>query len=183
MSSTMLRAVLIGCALSSCTGSAKRVEVVKATTPHDDTKPNSPSVPDVYALAARFERVVVLRLKFDTDLLAGLESAVQKEGIRNAVFLSAVGSVRGYHLHTVSNRTFPSRNIYIEDPVAPADIVAMSGYVIDGRIHAHIMLADAERGFGGHLERGTSVFTFAVVTLGVLDDQVDLRRVDDKTHR
>jgi hypothetical protein len=34
-----------------------------------------------------------------------------------------------------------------------------------------------------HLEAGTSVFTFAVVTVGVFKDGIDLKGVDDKNHR
>jgi hypothetical protein len=34
----------------------------------------------------------------------------------------------------------------------------------------------------GHLEPGTEVFTFAVVTIGVMND-VDFRHLDDKTFR
>ena len=83
----------------------------------------------------------------------------------------------------VSNRTFPSKNIFIKDPVASADITGLNGYVIDGRVHAHLTLADRDKAFGGHLEPETTVFTFAIVTLGVLGDGVDLSRVDDKTHR
>ena len=59
----------------------------------------------------------------------------------------------------------------------------MNGYIIDGRAHPHITFSDEEKAFGGHLEPGTQVFTFAVVTIGVLSDDVDLARVDDKTHR
>ena len=36
---------------------------------------------------------------------------------------------------------------------------------------------------GGHLEYGTSVFTFAILTLGILPDDLDLTWVDDKTYR
>jgi uncharacterized protein len=160
-----------------------RTEVVKATTPADDAKPNSAAVPDVYAIEGKFERVVILRFKHQADLLAGLTQMVKERGIRNAVILTAIGSVRSYHYHTVSNREFPSKNIFVKEPIASADIVGMSGYVIDGAIHPHISLATDMRAFGGHLEPGTSVFTFAVVTLGVLADGVDLKRLDDKTYR
>jgi len=34
-----------------------------------------------------------------------------------------------------------------------------------------------------HLEPDTTVFTFAGVTLGVLDDAVDLSAVDDENYR
>ena len=106
---------------------------------------------------------------------------VKQQKIRNAVILSALGSVRGYQVHQVSNRTFPSKDTFVKNPTAPADLIGMNGYIINGRIHAHLTLANADKAFGGHLEPGTTVFTFAVVTLGVLNEGVDISRVDDKT--
>ena len=161
----------------------RREIVIASPSPADDAKPNSDKVPDVYAISGQFERVLVLRFKFDTDLLAGIEKMVKQEKIRNAVILAAIGSVRGYQVHQVSNRTFPSKNMYEKDPTAPADLISMNGYIIDGAVHAHMTLANPEKAFGGHLEPGTSVFTFAIVTVGVFDNTVDLRRVDDKTYR
>ena len=160
-----------------------RTEVTKVTTPFDDSKPNSDQVPDAFAISGQFERILVLRFKHDADLLAGIEKLVQQNHVRNAVILSGIGSVKGYHLHVVSNRTFPSKNIFIRDPTAPADLIGMNGYVIDGRVHAHMTLSNPDKAFGGHLEPDTRVFTFAVVTLGVLSEEADLRRVDDKTYR
>jgi predicted DNA-binding protein with PD1-like motif len=161
-----------------------RREMVSASpSPADDAKSNSDKVPDVYPMAGKFDRVLVLRFKFDTDLLAGIEKIVKQEKIRNAVILAAIGSVRGYQVHQVSNRTFPSKNMYVKDPSAPADLISMNGYIIDGAVHAHITLANPEKAFGGHLEPGTSVFTFVAVTMGVLDSAVDLSRLDDKTYR
>ena len=160
-----------------------RTEVTKATTPADDAKPNSKSVPDGYAVDSQFKRVVVLRFKYQTDLLAGLEDIVKKEKIHNAVILSGIGSVRGYHVHAVSNREFPSKDVFIKNPTQSADLVSMNGYVIDGRVHAHVTLATSDKAFGGHLEPGTEVFTFVAVTVGVLDSKADLKRLDDKTYR
>jgi uncharacterized protein len=160
-----------------------RTVVTKPTTPADDSKPNSDKVPDVYAISGQFDRVLVLRFKYQADLLAGLESMVKQHKIRNAVILAGAGSLRSYHLHSVSNRTFPSKNIYLKDPTAPSDLVSMNGYIIDGKVHAHMTLTNEEKAFGGHLEAGTTVFTFAIVTLGVFRDGVYLSRVDDNTYR
>lgn len=160
-----------------------RREVVKATTPHDDSKANSPEVPDVYAISGQFERVVVLRFKYQTDLLAGMEKMVKQHKIKNAVILSGVGSVRNWHVHSVSNREFPSKNIFLQNQNEPADIISINGYVIDGRLHPHMTLTTGEKAFGGHIEPGNAVFTFAIVTLGVFGDNVDLSRADDKTNR
>jgi hypothetical protein len=154
-----------------------------AANPADDTKDLSEKVPDVYAIPTQFDRVVILRFKFDTDLLAGLQKMVKQEKISNAIILSGMGSVRGYQVHQVSNRTFPSKNIFVKNPTEPADILGMSGFIANGIVHPHITLATPDKAFGGHLEPGTNVFTFAVVTLGVLKDGADLSRLDDKSYR
>src|SRR5262245_31423740 len=179
----VLCAALVAACAALLFAQQTRTEVIKATTPLDDSKPNSNDVPEAYAIPGQFERVLVLRFKHDTDLLAGMEALVQKHHVRNAVILAGIGSVKSYHLHVVSNRTFPSKNVFIRDPTDPADLISMNGYVIDGRVHAHMTLAKPDNAFGGHLEPDTRVFTFAVVTLGVLGDDVDLRRIDDKTYR
>jgi predicted DNA-binding protein with PD1-like motif len=161
-----------------------RHEITKpAANPADDTKGLSSKVPDVYAIPTQFDRVVVLRFKFDTDLLAGLEKMVKQEKISNAIILSGMGSVRGYHVHQVSNRTFPAKNMFVKNPTEPADIIGMSGFIANGIIHPHITLATPDKAFGGHLEPGTNVFTFAVVTIGVLKDGADLSHLDDKNYR
>jgi predicted DNA-binding protein with PD1-like motif len=157
--------------------------ITKPTTVEDDSKANSDKVPEVYATSGEFRRVVVLRFKYQADLLAGIEKMVKEQKIKNAVFLSGIGSLTGYHIHSVSNREFPSKNTFVKDPTAPADIISMNGYVIDGRVHAHMTLANEEKSFGGHVEPGNTVFTFAIITLGVFNDNVDLSKVDDKTFR
>jgi predicted DNA-binding protein with PD1-like motif len=169
--------------VSSLFAAETRTEIVRATTAALDAKPLSPDVPDVYAIEGKFERVVILRFKHKADLLEGLTRMVKEQKIRNAVILSAIGSVRGYHYHVVSNRDFPSKNIFVKDPDTPADITGMSGYVIDGALHPHITFANDRHAFGGHLEPGTPVFTFAAITIGVLADGADLKRLDDKTYR
>ncbi|HUR59415.1 MAG TPA: DUF296 domain-containing protein, partial [Opitutaceae bacterium] len=101
---TVLLLVLLALCADYLPAAETRTEITKATTPADDSKPNSPSVPDVYAIDGKFERVVILRCKYQADLLAGLEQGVKEQKIRNGVILSAIGSVRSYHYHTVSNR-------------------------------------------------------------------------------
>jgi len=180
-----MKPLILAIAFSSCLAAQEtRHEIVNAApTPEGDTKPNSDKVPDVYAITGKFDRVVILRFKFGVDLLDGIRKMVKQENIRNAVILAGAGSVRNYQVHQVSNRDFPSKNTFVKDPTAPADLISMNGYIINGAIHAHMTLANPDRAFGGHLEPGTNVFTFAIVTIGVLNDAVDLSRIDDKTYR
>lgn len=180
-----MRKPIMIAALLCLAGAAQEThhEVTNSSGAAADARPNSAAVPDVLAIPTQFQRVLIFRFKYDTDLLAGLENMVKQHKIRNAVILSGFGSVRGYQVHQVSNRTFPSKNMFVKDPTAPADILGMSGYVLNGQLHPHISLANPGKAFGGHLEPGTAVFTFAVVTVGVLPDDLDLGRLDDKTYR
>src|SRR5215475_12827322 len=66
-------------------------EITKASP--GDKKGLSASVPDVYAIPGQFQRIVVLRFKNQTDLLAGMTKMVDQQKIKNAVILSGIGSV------------------------------------------------------------------------------------------
>ena len=140
------------------------------------------AVPDVVSVPSGIKRVVLVRFKYNTDLLEGLGQAVKNEKIKNAVILSGVGSVTSYHVHAVSNTTLPAKLAYTQRAGA-MDLIAVNGYVLGGRIHAHITMTDDNKAFGGHLHEGTRVFTFAIITLGILDDDLDLSRFDDSTWR
>lgn len=161
----------------------RREQTNRSPNPSDDLKPNSDKIPEVYAIDGQFDRVITLRFKFGTDMLAGLEKMVAQQKIKNAVILAGAGSVRGYHLHQVSNRDLPSKNMFEKNANAPADLISMNGYIIDGKIHAHMTLATPDKAFGGHLEPGTEVFTFGIVTIGIMKDGVDFSHLDDKNYR
>jgi predicted DNA-binding protein with PD1-like motif len=160
----------------------RRETSLPAANPADDAKANDPKIPDVYAVTGHFDRIVVLRFKYRTDLLAGMQKMVKQENIRNGVILAAAGSVRGYQIHTVSNRTLPSKDTFVKNPTQPADLVSMNGYIINGKVHPHMTLATPDKVIAGHLEPGTEVFTFAIVTIGVMND-VDFRHLDEKNYR
>ena len=126
----------------------------------------------------KFSRVLVIRLKNGEDLLRGLEKAVAQEKVRNGVFMGAFGSLTSYHVHVVNNTTFPPKNVYMKGK-GPCDILSITGAVIDGRLHPHLTFSDSKKALGGHLEDGSLVFTFAVITLGVFEDGISLDRFDD----
>jgi predicted DNA-binding protein with PD1-like motif len=169
--------------ISAAAAQATSADGVKSVAPADTSKAVTNAVPDVYALNGQFDRVVLLRFKSQADLLDGLEGMVKEQKIRNGIILSAIGSVRSWHYHTISKPGSGAKDVYVKNPEVPADILSMNGYVIDGRVHAHFTMADLEKAFGGHLETGTAVHSFAVVTIGVLKDGIDLNRIDDKTYR
>ena len=154
------------------------IVAASACSPQAKIDLRAPHPPDIYTIEGSFERIVVVRLKYHDDMLEGLKKAVKKENIKNAVILSGIGSLTDYHFHTVTTRTYPPNTVYVKDDVT-TDLLNVNGYVIDGRIHAHITFSTEEKALGGHLEPGTIVYTFAIITLGVLPDDTNLQRIDD----
>jgi predicted DNA-binding protein with PD1-like motif len=139
-------------------------------------------VPAVQTIQSPISRVVIVRLKNKTDILEGLKQAVAREKIKNAVVISGFGSVTSYQTHVVGNTTFPPKDTFTKES-GPFDILGFSGMVLDGKVHAHVTLSTPSRAIGGHLEPGTSVFTFATITLGILSEAADLTRIDDYNWR
>lgn len=134
--------------------------------------------PMVHTVSSNFSKIIVVRLKYGTDLLDGLQKAVKLENIKNAVILSGIGSLTSYCVHVVDSTTFPVKEAFPKAE-GPQDLLNVNGYVIDGRVHAHITFSDQTKAMGGHLEPGTNVYTFAIITLGILPDDANLARFDD----
>lgn len=109
-------------------------------------------------------RLIALRLNPGDDILLALRAAVGEQAIRNAVFVSGVGSLSTYHFHVVRTTNDPPGNTFIRGE-GPFDILAITGMVLDGKVHAHITFSNAEVAMGGHLEEGCRVLTFAMIVL------------------
>ena len=171
-------------ALSLLASLPAAAQVVRKPATAEDRRANDPKVPDSYVLNGRFDRILVLRAKNKTDLLTEMEKQVKAQNIKNAVILSGIGSVRGYRFHNVAGRDYPVPDMFVSAPNTPADFIGMNGYIVNGVIHAHIILAlgdDKGTTLSGHLEKGTEVLTFAIVTIGVMN--TDLGRIDDARYR
>ncbi|OQC43969.1 MAG: hypothetical protein BWX60_00859 [Candidatus Marinimicrobia bacterium ADurb.Bin030] len=59
------------------------------------------------------------------------------------------------------------------------DLISVQGYILNGRVHAHIALSDANSVVGGHLESGTKALTFFIITIGVLPDSLKIDNLDN----
>ena len=123
----------------------------------------------MHAEAARFGRIWTLRLDPGEDLLAELQRAAVELGVRDGAFLGGIGSLRSYHVHVVSSTDLPPENAFMKGEGA-FDILAITGHVFGGRVHAHLTFSNTELAMGGHLEPGCHVLTFAMVTLAELLD-------------
>jgi predicted DNA-binding protein with PD1-like motif len=118
----------------------------------------------MHAEPAKWGRMWCLRLDPGEDLLIALQRVATNQGVRDGVFLGAIGSLRSYHVHVVSSTDLPPENSFMKGEGA-YDILSITGFVFAGRVHAHLTFSDTEKAMGGHLEEGCHVLTFAMVTL------------------
>lgn len=133
---------------------------------------------DVQVITTEFKRIEIVRMRSGTDLLEGLNKAVKERKIKNAVILTGIGSVTDYHFHVVSDRNLPPAEEFPQASVAK-DLTSVQGYILNGKVHAHITLSDENSVIGGHLEPGTKALTFFIVTIGVLPDELDIAHFDN----
>lgn len=136
------------------------------------------NMPDVYSLSSQFERIEIVRMKPGTDLLEGLNKFADEKKVKNAVILTGIGSVTDYHFHVVSDKNLPPAEEFPKASVAK-DLIAVQGYILNGRVHAHITLSDENSVIGGHLEPGTKALTFFILSIGVLPDDIDIENLDN----
>ena len=122
--------------------------------------------------ATEIKRLVLIRLNPGDDILLSLREAVRRENIRNGMILEGLGSCTSHHYHVVSSSVNPPSEIYTKAE-APADIVNINGYVINGRVQAHITFTNDKVAYGGHLEEGVNVLTFSAIVLAEIDTDLE----------
>jgi predicted DNA-binding protein with PD1-like motif len=132
---------------------------------------------NVITISTQFQSVEIIRLRSGTDMLEGLIQAVEDKSIKNGVILNGIGSVSAYRFHVVSDVNLPPAEEFPRASV-PMDLTSVQGYILNGRVHAHITLSDENSVVGGHLEKGTRALTFIIVTVGVLPDTLELNHLD-----
>lgn len=132
---------------------------------------------NIQITTSTFERIEIIKMVSGTDMLEGLNNAVKEKKIKNAVILAGIGSVTDYHFHVVSDKNLPPAHEYPGASRA-MDLIAVQGYILNGRVHAHITLSDENSALGGHLEPGTKALTFFIITIGVLPDSLSIEHLD-----
>jgi predicted DNA-binding protein with PD1-like motif len=113
-----------------------------------------------------FGRSIVINLGRGDKLLESIRDSLAIEGIKNAAIIGAVGSMQKlvYHLPTSMGPTSEDKFITVEGD-GPIELGSLSGNVIDGEPHLHIVMQDKKGNYIGHLEEGTEVLFLAEIIL------------------
>ena len=125
-----------------------------------------------------FGRTIVLNLERGEKLLESIRDLLAKEGIKNALVLSAIGSLQKAHFHRVTGmeETPVDEFIVLEKPM---ELASLQGIVVDGEPHFHMVISDLEQTYTGHLEKDTTVLYLVEITLAELKG-LNLERVKNE---
>jgi predicted DNA-binding protein with PD1-like motif len=69
----------------------------------------------------------------------------------------------------VKTTNMPPGNVFVKGE-GPFDILTITGLIVNGEVHSHVAFSNTESAFGGHIEEGCIVLTFAVIVLAEADN-------------
>jgi predicted DNA-binding protein with PD1-like motif len=107
---------------------------------------------------------LIITLSRGEDLHDGILAGCRAHGVRDAVIVSGVATLSPVVLHDVTTESFPIGE-HVRTLDGPWELVALSGLVLDGELHAHLAVANSETSIGGHLHPGSGVLYLAEVVL------------------
>ncbi len=125
----------------------------------------------------RFGRIVILSFDRGEKLREGIRAKLQELGIKNAVLLSAIGTLEKARFHRIKHtHARPEDEIF--EVEAPIELASIDGVVADGEPHFHMVFQDLSRAYAAHLEDGSVVCYLAEIVLAELKG-VELTRVSN----
>lgn len=119
-------------------------------------------------------RIVIINLQRGEKLLESIRTQLKEMGIKNAVVLSAIGSLQKAVFHRVTGMEESPVDEYVTVE-KPIELASLQGIVIDGEPHFHMVISDLDQAYTGHLEDGTTVLYLAEITLAEIKG-IDLQR-------
>ena len=129
-----------------------------------------------YFSTEQIGRVFVLRLDQGDMLLESIKELIAKEGIKDAVVISAIGTLDMCVLHMVTTTGYPPEEHFERWDNEPLELVSVDGIIADGEPHLHAVVSDSEKAYAGHLENGCRILYLGEIVIGELES-MDLKRI------
>lgn len=134
----------------------------------------------VIGRGGRVGEVVIVRLQKGELLLESLRAICRREKIRNGVILTGFGSLDRARVTGVVSPAYPPTRFYDNRSRAGVEILALSGVIADYHVHAHMVMCDRRKAFGGHVEAGCRVLSLSEIAI-MRVDRLRLKRLLDPT--
>jgi predicted DNA-binding protein with PD1-like motif len=128
-----------------------------------------------------YKKIHVFRVKPDQDLLESIEDYCKNNQIISGVIIGMIGSLKIASINYL--KSLPA-NYVNRKYQGPMEIVCSQGTIAksgeDTIVHLHLVIDNEKETRGGHLAKGSIVFSTAEVVIGELKEQIT-RKKDDYT--
>jgi predicted DNA-binding protein with PD1-like motif len=123
-------------------------------------------------------RVAVLNFKRGDLLLEGIRESLDKAGIKDAILLSAIGTLTKAYYHRITTTALDPHDeiLCVEGAI---ELSSVDGIVVNGEPHLHMVFSDLKETFSGHLEGKSEVCYLAELVFGEIKG-LALQRVADE---
>lgn len=114
-------------------------------------------------------RVHTLRLDAGDYVLESINAFIEQEHIRNAVVISAIGTLDYCVMHMVMTTGYPPVEHFARWEDKPLELSSVSGIIADGTPHLHMVVSDHEKAYSGHLEPGCRILYLGEIVIAELE--------------
>lgn len=118
-----------------------------------------------YFSTDKLGRVFIVRLDPGDYVLESMSELVVREKIKDAVVISAVGTLDMCTLHMVTTTGHPPKEYFKRWENEPLELVSIAGIIADGKPHLHAVVSDSEKAYAGHLEEGCRTLYLAEIAV------------------
>ncbi|MEM1569517.1 MAG: DNA-binding protein [Candidatus Bathyarchaeia archaeon] len=132
-----------------------------------------------YFSTDKLGRVFIVRLDPGDYVLESITELAVREKIKDAIVISAVGTLDECTLHMVTTTGYPPKEYFRRWENEPLELVSVAGVIADGKPHLHAVVSDSEKAYAGHLEEGCRTLYLAEIAILEVKD-LDLTRVRDE---
>ena len=128
---------------------------------------------------SEYGRVIVMHLRKGELLLESITEGLKNEGVKNALLVSGIGSLRKLSMHGIKECSdTPSDYFYTVE--APVELGCLQGIVLDGVPHLHGVCSTPDgKTYVGHLEPGCEIQFLGELSFVEVLDMKLTRRLDE----
>jgi len=132
-----------------------------------------------YFSTDKIGRIFALSLEPGDYVLESIKELIERENVKDAVVVSAIGTLDHYRIHYVLTTGFPSQNKFEHWKNKPLELAHIGGVIANGEPHLHVIVSDSEKAHAGHLEEGCRVLYLAELVIIELKG-INLKRIRDE---
>lgn len=125
-------------------------------------------------------RIFFVRMEEGDDVAESIDKLIADEKIKNAIVVSAIGTLSTGRTHYITTTTYPSSFTFNTLENKPIELSSIDGLIVDGVAHLHTVISDPNGTYPGHLEPGNKVLYVYEMAIIEVEGLEITRKVNEK---